>query len=306
MTRDLTAEERSKERSLFYTTLADSGITLLLVASALTSGSLTMLSEAVRCVLFIAIQYYSIWTMRAVHRGRLGHYAFGVGKIEALVWVVAGVGLIVGGCWVAQAIVVALFSDDPGASPIGLAMAAVVNGVNTLINGLGLYAMYAATQDRSSGVFGSQVRARIGMLLFSTILQVTLTAAALAKDPGIALALDSIGAALVVYFKLRRGILMVMHGLPDLLDAPATDELADSIRRAADSVLPAGQLLAVRTRRSGALTFAEVEVAPDAARDVTTLRTRVDALRRAIGEQADEVDLTLVVGPAKPSTAENG
>ncbi len=228
-----TKEERAKEVSLFYTNLADTGMVALLIVTAITTGSLTMLGESVRGVLLLSIQFYSIWMLNAVHRDRLTRYEYGIGKIEQFVWVVVGIGLWFGAFWVAQTIVETIVSAEPPASPRGLATAAIVNAINLLINSLGLLAMYAASRDRESGIFGAQIRVRVGMLLVTLILQVTLTVAALAKDPGIALVMDAAGACLCVYFKLRRGFGMIAQGLPDLLDAPAKRELGALIRRTA-------------------------------------------------------------------------
>jgi divalent metal cation (Fe/Co/Zn/Cd) transporter len=304
--REPTQEERAKERSLIYTNIADTAIVVLLVLAALTSGSLTMLSEAVRGVLLISIDYNSIWLFRAVNRGRMTRYEFGTGKIEQIVWVLAGIGLMIGALWVARAVVETLFSAEPSASPFGLAMAAVVNGVNTTINGLGLLSMFAASADRDSGIFGAQVRAR--MVTFSTtlILQITLTIAALAKDPGIALALDAFGATFIVFIKLRMGLGMIARGLPALLDAPAADDLAALIRRTVEALVPAENIVAVRTRNAGDTAFAEVAVTSAAFPNVEAMRASCAEMREALRREGAKVDLALVISPGDSASREPG
>ena len=128
--REPTKEERAKEVSLIYAFVADTGITALLVVTAITTGSLTVFGEAVRAVLVISIQFYSIWLLNAVHRDRLTRYEYGVGKMEQFVWVVVGLGMVVGGFWVAQTVVKTILSAEPAASPLGLATAAIVNAIN--------------------------------------------------------------------------------------------------------------------------------------------------------------------------------
>jgi divalent metal cation (Fe/Co/Zn/Cd) transporter len=299
--REPTKEERAKEVSFFYTNLADTGMVALLIVTAITSGSLTMLGEAVRGVLLLSIQFYSIWLLYAVHRDRLTRYEYGVGKMEQFVWVVIGIGMLFGGFWVAQTVVETILSAEPAASPLGLAMAAIVNAINLVINAIGLFAMYAASRDRESGIFGAQIRARVGMLLVTLILQVTITAAALAKDPGIALVMDATGACLIVYFKLRRGFKMIAHGLPDLLDAPAKRELGALIRRTAAAILPEEHIVSIRTRRSGSRTFAEVAVAGSAFPSMQALRSQTAAIRQALRREDAEIDLEVVVASKEAS-----
>ena len=255
-----TSDERAKEVSFFYTSLGDIGIVALIVIVAVGSGSLTMFSEAVRGVLLLTVQLYSLWVLFAVHRDRLSRYQYGVGKIEQFVWVVVGLSFVIGALWVAHSVIASLLSPAPAASPLGLALAAVANAINLVINGLGWHAMRVAARDDTSGVFGAQLSARRGLLVASLVLQITLTAAALAKDPQIALVLDALGAAMVVFLKLRRGILMIARGLPDLLDAPAADDVAGVIRSALASLLPEPAVRSIRTRRAGRQSFAEVTV----------------------------------------------
>jgi divalent metal cation (Fe/Co/Zn/Cd) transporter len=242
--------------------------------------------------------------MHAFHRGRLDHYEFGVGKLERFIWVVVGFGMLLAAYWVAQAIFGALVSDEPPPSPLGLAIAAVVNAINVVINGLGLYVMLAASRDSRSGVFGVQVRARVVMLVVTAILQVTLTVAALVKDPAIALALDALGGALVVYVKITRGIDMIVQGLPALLDAPAAERVAGAIRRAVAAVIPPEHTLAVRSRRSGDMVFAEAAVAEAAFPTVRSLRDAAAEIRRELNRQDTEIDLSVVVRPGPQGGAD--
>jgi divalent metal cation (Fe/Co/Zn/Cd) transporter len=276
-------------------------ITLLMI-TAIVTGSLTMLSEAVRGLLLVVIQFYSVWMMYAAHRGRLDHYEYGVGKLEQFVWVVVGISLILGALWVAQAIIDTLLSSEPAISPLGLAMAAIVNGINMLLNGLALYAMYSATRDRESGVFGAQIRARIGMLLVTSVLQISLTVAALARDAGIALTLDALGASMIVCIKLQIGISMLARGIPDLLDAPATKDLAARIRRAVYRFVPDRHVISIRTRRSGETTFAEVAVSRQAFPSIAELRACAVAINEALHRDGAVVDLSLNVAPGSPDS----
>ncbi len=304
--REPTKEERAKEAAVLYPALADTGIGLLLIVTAITTGSLTMFGEAVRNVVGLPTSFYSSWLLRALHRDRLTRYAYGVGKIEQFVWVIIRVILLFGAFWIAQTVVEAILSVEPAASPLGLATAAIVNGINTVINAIGLVAMYAASRDHDSGVFGAQIRARALMLLVTLILQVTLTAAALAKDPGIALALDATGACVIVFFKLQRGFGMIAQGLPDLLDAPAKSELGALIRRTIAAILPEQHIVSIRTRRSGSRTFAEVAVAGSAFPSMAALGSDSAAIRQALRREDAGIDLIVVIASEEDTSGPNG
>lgn len=292
-----TAEERGKERSFFYSNMADVGTNALLVLAALGSGSLTMLSEAIRSMLMLCASLYAYWVLIAVHRGRLTRFAYGVGKLEQLVWVVVGVALALSGLWVSQKVFAAVFHSGLPPSPFGLTAAAVVNSVNTLINILGWHAMYTASSGDRSGVYGAQLRARFTMMTSSLFLQTTLTVAALAKDDVVALVLDAVGAAFVAGLMLYNGISMIGRALPDLLDAPVAGDLATLIRRTVADVLPAEQTRSIRTRRSGRTTFVEVAVVESAFPSVVALCDVRAAITESLRREGAEVDLAVVPVP---------
>jgi divalent metal cation (Fe/Co/Zn/Cd) transporter len=293
--REPTKEERAKEVSFFYAVLADTGVTALLIISAITTGSLTILGEAVRSGLVKSIQFHSIWLLNAVHRDRLTRYEYGVGKIEQFVSVVVGLGLVVSGLWVAQTVVDTVLSAKPAAGPLGLTSAAIVNSINTLINVLAWFAMVAASGGADSDAFRAQRRARFTMMVSSLFLQGTLTVAALAKDDAIALILDAVGAIFVACLMLFNGFSMIARALPNLLDAPASTNLGALIRRTVASVMPEDDIVSIRTRRSGRAAFAQVTVSGAAVTSVAALRDRTTAINDALRREGAEVDLTVVV-----------
>jgi divalent metal cation (Fe/Co/Zn/Cd) transporter len=291
-----TRQEQAKERSFLYTSLADTVIVALLVIFALATGSLTLLGEAIRGVLMLTIQFYALWVLLALHRDRLARFQYGLGKMEQFVWVVIALGLLVSGLWVARTVIETIFTAQTAASPLGLTWAAIVNAINTLVNALGWFAMVAASDDDDSEVYRAQLRARFTMLISALILQGTLTAAALAKDAAIALVLDAVGAIFVTCLMLYNGFSMIARALPDLLDAPASAELGATIRQSVAAVVAEADIMAIRTRRAGRQTFAEVTIAASAFPSLAALAARTAAIRQSLQRQGAEVDLAVVVG----------
>jgi ferrous-iron efflux pump FieF len=299
-----TAEERTKETSFLYFTLADTAMTMLLILVAIASGSLTMLSEATRSALMLAVQFYALWALFAIHRRRLARFEFGAGKIEEFVSVVVGLGLCISGLWIAQTVVGTLFTAKQAASPLGLTLAAVTNAINALLNVTGWLAMVFASDKDDSEVYRAQLRARLTMMVSSLFLQVTLTIAAVAKDAAIALFLDAVGATFVAGLMLYNGVSMMSRGLPHLLDAPASQDLKSLIRRAASKVMASENIVAIRTRRAGTTTFVEITVAPTAFPSLASLHDGAAAIRGALRRGGAEIDLVLV--PAAPPSPASG
>lgn len=131
--REPTAEERARERPDLWTNLVDAGTLSLLILAAITSGSLTISSEAVRAVLLVAVSFYAYGLMWALHRGRLDHFAFGVGKLEQFVRAIVGLALVIAALWVAAHVVSTVFAAKPPASPLALVLAALVNALDLLV-----------------------------------------------------------------------------------------------------------------------------------------------------------------------------
>jgi len=291
-----TREELSKERALRSAIIADTGITALLIVVAAAGGSLTILGEATRSLLMLAIQYYSLWVLSALHRGRLDRFEFGAGKIEQFVWLLVGLGLVASGLWIAQTVVGTISAARPAASPLGLSLAAVTNAINAVINVLFWWAVVTASREGDSQVYRAQIRARLTMMISSLVLQGTLTAAALSKDNAIALILDATGAVFVVTIMLHAGFSMVMQALPSLLDAPAAPDLRALIRRTVAGIVPESDILSIRTRRTGPTTFAEVAVSDSAFPSIDALRDSAAEIRQVLGHSAAGVEITIVVG----------
>ena len=291
----LTPEQRAKEQAILYTTLADLGIVLLTLVFAIITLSLTLIGETVRMVLMMA-DVYSFFVLRAVHRDQLRKFRFGIGKLEQACNLVIGASLVVGSFWVAQRVVDTLLFGQIAASPLGLALAAVVNAVNTLINALGWYAMQAAARDDDSVAYKAQLRSRKVSLIASVIVQTTLTIAVLVKDPVISIWLDGLGAVFVAWIMVSTGLGMMWECAPDLLDHPVSERLRQRI----DGLLAAAglgpeELVRIRTRRSGSLAQVELTLASVDCLSLAEFHDRVGRVRQMVERHLPEAEVAIVV-----------
>ena len=300
-TRVPTPEEKAKERSVLYSDIADVGIIFLQVSFAIITGSLTLLSESVRSIMMLAVEFYSLWLLAAVHRDRLKHFKFGIGKVEQFVWLLIGLGLFGSGLWIASKVVESMFSVQLAPTPLGLAFAAIVNAINFLVNGLSFYSMYAASQANDSDIFRAQLKSRGVKLGNSLFLQVTLTIGALSSDPVIALALDALGAGFVSGVMVISGVSMIARSLPDLLDAPISGSLEERMTSAIEATSRSTEdLVDIRTRRSGQSPHVEIIVSSAPHSSLDRLQKRIEEIRNALRDLGEEIDLSVVVSQEKP------
>lgn len=307
-TRQPTAGERARERAVFLPVLADVGATAMLLGFGVLTASLTLLSEGIRSLVMLFASVYALVVMRAIHRSRLGQFEFGVGKLEQFVTLVVGLGLIGSALWVADsAVLKALGDGGPAPSPLGLALAAIVNAVNAAINTLGWLGMSMAGRGEGgdSEIYRAQLRARFVMMSSSLLLQVTLTIAALAKDVALAVLLDVAGAGFVAVLMFVNGVTLLRRALPELLDAPPAHHVAARIREVVAGHVPPHALAGVRARRAGGKVVAEIVLCGDDSVPPAALerqRRKIDAALVAAGADVD-LAMTVSASPAQPAKA---
>lgn len=301
-----TPDERARERAFAGAASADCALVVLFVVTAIASGSLTSLAVALQGLPILVIELWSLAVMRADHRGRLAHYDYGTGKLEQFVWLVVAGGRLLAVIFILDRVFETLFAGAAAASPLGLALAAVVNAMYFLVNAVAYVALTRAAKGDLGGAFGAQIVLRKGMLVAAAVLQVCLTGAALARDPGVAMAADAAG-GLIVAALMTRGVLrMLARALPDLLDAPPHAATAAEVRRAAVDAFGPAALVSVRMRRSGRRTFAQVAVDGAAFADTAALAARAAIMQTELSEHG--LDVGVVLAPAQDAlvAAEEG
>ena len=290
-----TPEEKAKEDAILYTTLADVAIILLTFLFAVLTLSLTLIGEALRMTLMMG-DVYTFFVLRAVHRDRLRKYRFGIGKVEQICNLGIGAALVVGGFWVAHRVFDTLVFGQDAASPLGLAMAAVVNAVNTLINVLGWFAMREAARNDDSPIYKAQLRSRVVSVVASLIVQTTLTVAVLVKDPVVSIWLDGLGATFVAWIMISIGLRMMWQSAPDLLDRAVPDRVSEQIQGLlATAGLEPEEPVRIRTRRSGSVTQVELTLAPVHCRSMAEFTERVGRVQRLVESHVPEADVSIVV-----------
>jgi divalent metal cation (Fe/Co/Zn/Cd) transporter len=235
---------------------------VVILVNSLVSGSLTLFAEFIRGTLMTLLDLVTYVILRRIHRGQFTGYDYGTGKLEQLFGALIATSLVLAGMWIFTGAVESFFTYTVH-SPWGLALAAITNAINLTLNFVAWFAMRLSGGGDASPVFAAQLHARFVKLLASASIQVTLTLSALALDNVVASWLDAIGAIFVAFVTIRAGAGMLQEIMPDLLDKDRSRDVADAVRNAvAAAGLPAGDILATRSRTSGGRLFLELEVAP--------------------------------------------
>ncbi|HEX2524884.1 MAG TPA: cation transporter [Geminicoccus sp.] len=299
--RAVSPEERHRERSILFALTADSSIVLPILLAGLIGGSLTSLAEAIRGILMIAIEGYSLVVLRRIHRGLLVEFEFGAGKLEQMCNLIIAAGMVGGAAWIAHGAFSLLLEGQSHASPLGLATAACLGAINTFINFAAWDEIRQAAKGERSLIMQAQLRARFTKLVSSAFVQVTMTISAVANDPVIAAYSDLVGALFVSGFILLIAIRMFRAGLPDLLDR-AVDEAAQIlILRALIHHFDAYDSLdGIRTRRSGSRLFVEIALGFDQSLSMAEVDRRVVGIRQMIMGELPSTDVSILAAAVPP------
>jgi divalent metal cation (Fe/Co/Zn/Cd) transporter len=293
--RAISAEERYHERSILFALSADLGMAVPILLAGLLGGSLTSLAEAIRGILMIAIEGYSLIVLRRIHRDQLVDFEFGAGKLEQMCNLIIAAGMVGGALWIAQSAFWLMLEGQSHASPLGLATAACIGGVNTFINFAAWDEIRQAAKGERSLIMQAQVRARFTKLISSLFVQMTLTISAVANDPVIAAWSDLVGALFVSCIILLIALRMFRTGLPDLLDR-AVDEAAQIM------ILQAlihhfhiyTSLDGIRTRRSGSRLFIEISLGFERQLPIGEVDRHARAIREMIMGQLPGSDVSIL------------
>ncbi|WP_191061160.1 cation diffusion facilitator family transporter [Geminicoccus harenae] len=288
-------QERQRERSILFGLTLDLMIGVPVLLAGIVGGSLTSLAEAVRGLLMIAIEAYSLVVLRRIHRGQLVDFEFGVGKLEQMCNLIIAAAMVGGALWIAQGAVALMIEGQSHASPFGLAMAACIGAVNSFLNFVAWARVHEAAKGSRSVIMQAQLRARVAKLVSSLFVQVALTISAVASDPVIVACSDVTGALFVSGFILVIAARMFRAGMADMLDR-AVDEAAQFLilRALIHHFDSYGSLDQIRTRRSGERLFVEITLGFEPDLPIAEVDRRTSAIRQMIMQEIAGTDVSIV------------
>lgn len=302
----VTAEQRAQERSFLVPISIDWAFLGPYFSVGLLGGSLTIIAESVRWGLMLSLQTYSLIVMRRINRGKLADLEFGTGKLEQVCNLAIATGMILSAILIARGAVDLAIQGHSNASPLGLTFAAIINAVNVLVNFMAWYEVWRTAGPSPSVIVLAQMQTRLTIFTSSCILQMTMTVAAIARDPVIAAWADGLGAMFVAGYMTVMAMGMLRAGLPDLLDR-SVDEASQIavLRSLAHHYLDYDRLDHVRSRRSGKLVFVEIALGFDDGLPLREVDRRAAAIKETISRAIAGADVSILISahPPRPATA---
>jgi divalent metal cation (Fe/Co/Zn/Cd) transporter len=290
----LTAEQRRRERSIFIAIALDLPILAFMFASGIGGNSLTMLADAFRATLALALEFFTFSILRRIHRGELAAMDYGAGKLEQIANALIGISMLGASLWVIRGVLRLLAGDRSVGSPAGLAFAAIVGMVNLYINVLAWDGVRRAMGNDPSTIMDAQLRLRRVKLIASGVVLVALTIAALSTDHLVVVFADGIGSLFVAIYMFREGIDVLRTSIPDLLDRSAGTD----VRQAVEEALATHETLyescaRIRSRKSGRTTFIDIALRFDPTLPLGEVQRRIDTLRASIAAVVNEADVSI-------------
>ena len=293
----VTPAQRAREVAIAQGLAMDMVILTVLVVVGALGGSLTIIAESIRGALMNACEGLALLVMRRVHRGKLAGLDYGSGKLEQAANLVIGGGLTAGSVWILIGAIELLTGAAPLGTPLGLALAAIVGGINCYINFLAWDGVRRAARGSVSLIMEGQLRARSVKLISSFMVQATMTVAALSTDHLIVAIADAAGSLLVCVVMANSAVRMITGAVPDLIDRAAAPGVRTTVERAVAEQLGAlAPLTRLRSRRSGGTVFLELTLSCAPALSLPELERRLAALRISLRAELPQADIAILVG----------
>ena len=291
----LTAEQRRREGALVLAASLDSGLVVLLLMGGIAGESLTCLAEGIRGGLMTLIDLVALFVIRKIHRGALQGFDYGTGKIEQLCSIAISLGLALGAGLVGYDAVEMAMRGHSDASPLGLSLAAVVGALNLVVNFISWDSVRQATLGRPSAIMSAQLHARTTKLLASLLVQVTMTVAALAKDPVAVAIADAAGALMVCVVMGHAALRLMLEAVPDLLDRSIAHVAQPALEQALSALPAAFHFAGFRSRGTSRAFALEVILACQEGTDVGEVARAERALAAALRKLLPDIELSVAV-----------
>lgn len=226
----LSPEKALRERAVFASFIYD--VVPLPVACyvAVASGSLTMLGEALRGVFLVSMAILSWITLRRIHRGRVGGYDFGLGKMEQVLSCLVALALCgsIAFIWYKSLTRDAAVPHEIDTMSI---LAVGLTFVNFLANAAPLPLLYKAKKTGKSVLVLTQFRAKVAKSIGSGIATVCVALNQLVSDPGVSMWADRAGIVVVTIVTLHAVYELLQSAIPDLLDRTLPEDLQIKINQ---------------------------------------------------------------------------
>jgi len=289
------------ERALRNGVLADLCIVVPFVSAALLSGSATAATEAVRGVLQLLIDVFSLAVLMAINRRRFAHFEFGLEKIQILVQIVLGFSMCLSLLYVGERILARFAGEGGQPDYVFCLVFAGLSYVNLLLNVGVLRGMLREQRRAPTLILAGQIKNRFIMLVSSGVATLS-CASVILPDRVLFDTVDAVGAVVVFAVIVWTVARLLGSGILSLLDAPIDErEKLGVYSEVVARFDEWEELVFLRTRRVGYQNYVEIGLRFDPAQPLERSLATCRRIEQAVRARAAKVLVT--VRPALSSVA---
>lgn len=284
---------QSKTNAAILSILSNSLLIVLKLAVGISTGSVSVISEAAHSGLDLLAALIAFWAIRMAARPADSDHPYGHGKIENLGSSAEAILIVVTAVWITYESIQRLFE---GTHPFGVDLGVAVMAVSIVVNFfVSRHLLNVAKRTESIALEGdarhltADILTSVGVLVGLVVVGVTNL---YILDPIIALAV----AALIV----RTGWTMLRKSVSDLVDGKLPDDEESLIREIFDDHRK--QLVefhSLRTRRSGGQRYIDLHMVVNRDTTVQSAHALCDDLEDHIQARFPDASITLHVEPCE-------
>ena len=292
--RNATAAERQQERALALVIWLDLVLIVPYGLVAIAVGSLSMIAEVLRGGLLLFVIGVSLRTLRQSHRGLIGDYDYGIGKLERVLSGAVAILLLFAAGYISwRAFVVHPEVIQP--SPLLAAVAVVFVCLNLGINTIPLIPLWRSVRTQPSVIVLSHFRARLAKAAGSLVVVTCVVIHMFASDPQTGRIAEAIGGIVVAGFMIVIAVGLLREALPDLLDRAIAEPMQLQVNRTlAEFFHEYDELIGVRTRRSGNIAHVEITLGFAPEKNVGELSAVVARMEHHLQQAIPNSDILIV------------
>ncbi|WP_031480374.1 cation diffusion facilitator family transporter [Maridesulfovibrio frigidus] len=297
---ELSPHQKEKERSVLWAAVLDTILLIFLMSVGLLSGSMTALSEIIRIILLLVIEYVSYIVLRRVHRSRFNEFEFGTGKIERITNLLVAFGLLLSSLYIFTKVIG--MDESVPISTTALMLTLIVANFNLMINFYFSMAFIRSNQTESSVIISSQIAARIAKTVASCVVVGILMLALWLPDPRSARIVDLGGSIILVGYMVFIAYGLIKESLPEILDRTISEpDHYQILRILAENFDQYDGFSGYKTRRSGKDLFILLTLSFFATNSLEQIEARLQPIRQSFEAELPGSSLIIVPEVAKGS-----
>ena len=212
----LTAQQLEKEKAVFWAIVLDTTILVFFTIAGSLSGSMTAISEIIRFMLLLSIEYVSYVVLKRAHRDKFNEFEYGTGKIERITNLMVAFGLLLSSLYIFSKVI--SMSDSAPLSTNSLMLTIIAATVNLMANYYFSIAFIRSNQTESSVIISSQIAARIAKTVASVVVLGILMLTLWLPDPKSARIVDLLGSIFLIGYMVVIAYGLIKESLPEILD----------------------------------------------------------------------------------------